>query len=54
MGLTNEDAPLWGSTLSGNEAPMDEYLEDEAHPKNCNTGKSNTGKDRKGNPKQKK
>ena len=52
-GLTIEDAPLGGSTLSGNKALMDEYLEDELNPKKNNTGKSNSGKGKKGNIKQK-
>jgi hypothetical protein len=47
----NEDAPLLGSTLSGDKPPMDEYLEDDANPKKNNTGKSDTSKDRKGSPK---
>ncbi len=57
LGLTNEDAPLWGSIPSGNKAPMDEYLEDEATPRKNNTGKkikkTDTGKGKKGNPKTK-
>ena len=40
-----------GSTLSGSKALLDEYSEDEANSKK--TKKTNTGKGKKGNPKNK-
>ena len=40
-----------GSTLSGSKALLEEYPEDEANSKK--TKKTNTGKDKKGNPKPK-
>ncbi len=50
--LTDEDALLEGSNLSGNKALVEQYPEDET---NSNiTKKINTGKGSKGNPKNKK
>ena len=50
--LTNEDALLGGSTLSGSKSLMDHYPEDEANSKK--TKEINTGKGKKGNSKNKK
>ena len=50
--LTNEDALLEGSTLSGNKSLMDQYPEDKANSKE--TKKTNTCKGKKGIPKNKK
>ena len=50
--LTNEDALPEGSTLSGSKSLMDQHPEDEASSKK--TKKTSTGKEKKGNPKNKK
>ena len=50
--LTDEDALPEGSNLSGNKSLMDKYPEDEANSKK--TKKTNTGKGKQGNPKNKK
>ena len=47
--LPDEDALLEGSTLSSSKSLMNQYLEDEANSKK--TKKTNTGKGKKGNPK---
>jgi hypothetical protein len=49
--LTNEDALLKGSTLSGDKALMEDYPEDETNSKKIK--KTNTGKGKNGNPKHK-
>ena len=49
--LTDEDALLEGSNLSGNKALVDDYPEDETNSKK--TKKTNTGKGKKDNPKHK-
>ena len=50
--LTDEDALPEGSTLSGNKVLMYQYPEDEANSEQPK--KTNTGKGKRGNPKNKK
>ena len=50
--LTVEDALPKGSTISGSKSLIDQYPEDA--PSSKKTKKTNTGKGKKGNPKNKK